>query len=92
MEAQTFQQLCNTNYSDFNGTNPGMRDLLSVFTRTFDECMTLCAQYNRQYQQHQIDEKAYIKPEGYCRAVSMNKYPIDLGDCVFRARVCLKGR
>ncbi|KAK7978581.1 hypothetical protein PG988_006071 [Apiospora saccharicola] len=73
-EAQTFQQLCNTNYSDFNGTNPGMRDLLSVFTKTFDECMTLCAQYNRQYQQHQIDEKADIKPEGYCRAVSMNKY------------------
>lgn len=73
-EAQTFQQLCNTNYSDFNGTNPGMHDLLSVFTKTFGECMTLCAEYNRQYQQHAIDAKIEGKAEGYCRAVSMNKF------------------
>ncbi|KAK7920247.1 hypothetical protein PG985_008269 [Apiospora marii] len=73
-EAQTFQQHCNTDYAKLNGTiNDGMYDLLSGFTKSFNECLKLCAEYSRQYQQHSIDENVEDKSVGYCRAVSMNK-------------------
>ncbi|KAK8129352.1 hypothetical protein PG999_001732 [Apiospora kogelbergensis] len=79
--AQSFVRLCNTNYSGFKKANPGMVDLLEFFAKTFDSCMTACAEYNRQYQE---SAKADAKPEGWCKAVSQSLVPG--GKCYLKSK------
>ncbi|KAK8078464.1 hypothetical protein PG996_004634 [Apiospora saccharicola] len=47
---QPFVQLCSTNFPE-GDDKPGVRDIVSFFAPTFEQCMLSCAQYNRQYQQ-----------------------------------------
>ncbi|KAK8863334.1 hypothetical protein PGQ11_009569 [Apiospora arundinis] len=79
--AQSFVRLCNTNFSGFRKANPGMVDLLEFFAETFDACMTACAEYNRQYQEH---EQANTSPEGWCKAVSLSRIPG--GKCYLKSK------
>jgi len=72
---QTFVQLCSTNFPE-GDDKPGVRDIVSFFAPTFEQCMLLCAQYNRQYQQ-EIDSKGQSgtgsSSNWFCMGVSIVK-------------------
>ncbi|KAK8086204.1 hypothetical protein PG994_001178 [Apiospora phragmitis] len=72
--AQAFVQLCNTNFPE-GDAQPGVRDILSFYAPTFEQCMTSCAQYNRQYQRETGSRgQSGIWGDGFCMAVSIVKY------------------
>ncbi|KAK7920246.1 hypothetical protein PG985_008268 [Apiospora marii] len=76
MSPQAFVQLCNTNFPEGSA---GVRDLVSFFTPTFEQCMNSCAQYNSQYQQILLGSKRGQRvstndgKSGFCTAVSIWK-------------------
>ncbi|KAK8093666.1 hypothetical protein PG997_000351 [Apiospora hydei] len=63
-QAQSFVQLCDTNFPE-GDNDPGVHDIDTFITATFEQCMTLCADWNRQYQLHGEDR--------FCMAVSIVK-------------------
>ncbi|KAK6844245.1 hypothetical protein PG995_014355 [Apiospora arundinis] len=72
--AQTFVQLCETDFPE-GDTNPGLHDLYTLYVTTFEECMTTCAEYNRQFQQLQIKTRGRNNTgeDWYCLAASIVK-------------------
>ncbi|KAK8024796.1 hypothetical protein PG990_002619 [Apiospora arundinis] len=72
--AQTFVQLCETDFPE-GDANPGLRDLYTLYVTTFEECMTTCAEYNRQFQQLRIKTQGRngTGEDWYCLAASIVK-------------------
>ncbi|TDZ68113.1 hypothetical protein CTRI78_v002392 [Colletotrichum trifolii] len=72
---QSFRQLCEVNYpSGAAWGNPDVYDILQTYVSTFEECMTLCAAYNRAYAAN-LARAAVVGSEGFCRSVAMIKLP-----------------
>ncbi|KAK7949083.1 uncharacterized protein PG986_009969 [Apiospora aurea] len=59
--AQSFIQLCDTNFPE-GESDPGVHDIAVFDTATFEQCMTLCADWNRQHGE-----------TGYCMAATIAK-------------------
>lgn len=79
---QAFVQLCSTNFPE-GDEKPGVRDLVSFFAPTLEQCMLSCAQYNRQYQREtgaKGQGGAGDGGNGFCMGVSIvkiRKFPTD---------------
>jgi hypothetical protein len=72
LPVQSFRQFCNTNWpSGAAYGNPGIHDIMKVYAPDLATCITLCAEYNEQYQtnlNNLIDVAG-----GFCKAVTIVK-------------------
>ena len=70
-KAQSFQQLCSTNYpSGATYGNPGIHDIMRLWLPSLEACITACAEYNAAYQ---WNEGAGVAAGGLCRSVAVIK-------------------
>ncbi len=68
--AQSFAVLCDTNWPAGEGNgNPGVRDIMSLYLPSLQDCMAACAEYNLGYQAG----AGTASSGGFCRSVAILK-------------------
>jgi acetamidase/formamidase len=72
LPVQDFRLFCNTNWpTSVSSENPGIHDILKVYAPDLTTCITLCAEYNEQYQtslNNGIDVGG-----GFCKVATITK-------------------